>query len=110
MVSTWRIGLSDTSRPAGPAARRIAAIDVGTNSIRLIVAEASPDGTYRVLDDEKETTRLGLGLASTGLMSPVAMQQSVLALARMKSIADGFGVEMLRAIGTCAIREANNRD
>jgi exopolyphosphatase/guanosine-5'-triphosphate,3'-diphosphate pyrophosphatase len=93
-----------------PGLRRIAAIDVGTNSIRLIVAEASPDGSYRVLDDEKETTRLGQGLETTGLLQPGAMEQSVLALARMKSIADGFGVEVMRAIGTCAVREAGNRE
>ena len=41
---------------------RLAAIDVGTNSIRLMVAEARDDGGYRVLDDEKAVTRLGAGL------------------------------------------------
>lgn len=90
--------------------KRIGAIDVGTNSIRLIVAEASADGTYRVLDDEKETTRLGQGLEATGNMALQAMERSAQAIARMKSIANGFGVEMLRAIGTCAVREAANRE
>jgi exopolyphosphatase/guanosine-5'-triphosphate,3'-diphosphate pyrophosphatase len=93
-----------------PLSQRIAAIDVGTNSIRLIVAEAFPDGTYRVLDDEKETTRLGQGLAATGAMSTLAMQQAVEALSRMQRIAQGFHVQRLRAIGTCAVREAVNRD
>ncbi len=37
---------------------RLAAIDIGSNSIRLLIAEAAADGTYRVLDDEKHTTRL----------------------------------------------------
>lgn len=96
--------------PSPSACRRVAAIDVGTNSIRLIVAEAGADGTYRVLDDEKETTRLGRGLAQTGRIAPEAMEQAVQALARMKRIADGFGVEVLRAIGTCAVREAANQD
>jgi exopolyphosphatase/guanosine-5'-triphosphate,3'-diphosphate pyrophosphatase len=93
-----------------PLSERIAAIDVGTNSIRLIVAEAFPDGTYRVLDDEKETTRLGQGLAASGAMSPLAMQQSAQAVARMKQIATGFGVQYLQAIGTSAVREAVNRE
>ena len=38
------------------------------------------------------------------------MEHSVSAIARMKSIAEGYGVEILRAIGTCAVREASNRD
>jgi exopolyphosphatase/guanosine-5'-triphosphate,3'-diphosphate pyrophosphatase len=101
--------MTTASATAGPTLRRIAAIDVGTNSIRLIIAEASADGNYRILDDEKETTRLGQGLAANGVLAATAMEQSVLALARMKSIADGFGVEVIRAIGTCAVREAENR-
>jgi exopolyphosphatase/guanosine-5'-triphosphate,3'-diphosphate pyrophosphatase len=90
--------------------RRIGAIDVGTNSIRLIVAEASGDGSYRILDDEKETTRLGQGLATSGRMLPKSIERAAAAIARMKSIADGYGVEMLRVIGTCAVREASNRE
>ncbi len=91
-------------------ARRIGAIDVGTNSIRLIVAEAGPDGGYRILDDEKETPRLGQGLATAGRMTREAMQRAADAIARMKHIAEGYRVEVLRAIGTCAVREASNRD
>src|SRR5262249_27849073 len=96
---------ADTAQP-----RRIAAIDVGTNSIRLTVAEIANDGRYRILDDEKETTRLGRGLETTGEMAPEAMARSAQAIARMKKIADGYNVDVLRAVGTCAIREAANRD
>src|SRR5262245_39198345 len=95
--------------PASASGRRIAAIDVGTNSIRLIVAEPSTDGNYRVLDDEKVTARLGQGLQETGSMSADAMDRAAEAIARMKNIAEGFGVQKLRAIGTCAVREANNQ-
>jgi len=52
---------------------RLAAIDIGTNSIRCIVVEASRSGSYRILDDEKETVRLGEGIASRG---PSATPQS----------------------------------
>src|SRR5688572_11753445 len=48
---------------------RLAALDVGSNSIRLIVAEAQSDGSYRLLDDEKQVTRLGSGLAKTGKLA-----------------------------------------
>jgi len=92
----------------GSSNHRIAAIDVGTNSLRLIIAEAHPDSTYRILDDEKAITRLGRGFASTGKLDPLAMEESVQAIARMKGIAEGYGVSMLRVIGTCAVREAIN--
>lgn len=97
---------SPGASPSGP--RRLAAIDVGTNSLRLIVAEAAPDSTYRVLDDEKAVTRLGRGFAASGRLHPEAMEESVLAIARMKSIAEGYNVGMLRVIGTAAVREAEN--
>lgn len=100
----------DSKSPRASTARRIAAIDVGTNSIRLIVAEATSAGNYRILDDEKETARLGTGLVASGRLSPKVMQKAALAIARMKSIAEGYGVNRLRAIGTCAVREADNRD
>lgn len=87
-------------------APRLAAIDIGTNSIRLIVAEAQRGSQYRVLDDEKETTRLGAELSSTGRLPPAAVEQSLEALRRMKQIVDGYQVNQLRVIGTCALREA----
>lgn len=89
-------------------ARRLAAIDVGTNSIRLIVAEATGPTTYRVLDDEKAITRLGRGFSVDGLLHEEPMESSVRAIARMKGIAEGYGVERLRCVGTCAVREASN--
>ncbi len=99
-----------TAAPTLSGSRRLAAIDVGTNSIRLLVAEAHPDGSYRVLDDEKEITRLGRGLGETGVMSAASMEHTVHAVERMKRIAMGYGVHAMRAVGTSACREARNRD
>jgi len=96
------------SRTGSHKPDRIAAIDVGTNSIRLIIAEASNDGSYRVLDDEKEITRLGRGLQSSGQMDPGAITHSVAAISRMKSIAEGYGVSSLRLVATAAPRLASN--
>ncbi|HWA99282.1 MAG TPA: Ppx/GppA phosphatase family protein, partial [Pirellulales bacterium] len=87
---------------------RLAAIDIGTNSLRLIIAEALRGGNYRILDEEKATTRLGKGLASTGRLDSDAVEQSLEALRRMKQIAAGFQVGDLRVIATCAVREAEN--
>jgi exopolyphosphatase/guanosine-5'-triphosphate,3'-diphosphate pyrophosphatase len=85
---------------------RLAAIDIGTNSIRLIVAEGLRDGKYRILDDEKEATRLGKNLSSTGRLDPQAVEASIQALRRMTQIVAGYQVRETRAIATCAVREA----
>jgi exopolyphosphatase/guanosine-5'-triphosphate,3'-diphosphate pyrophosphatase len=90
------------------AAPRLAAVDVGTNSIRLVVAEVEPDGNYRVLDEEREMTRLGRGLYETGWLGRRPMDRTLDALAKMRAIADGFGVEQFRVVATAAVREATN--
>src|SRR6185503_14142276 len=87
---------------------RLGAIDIGTNSIRLVVAEVEAGGAYSVLDEEREMTRLGHGLFERGRLSSDAMERSLAALAKMKTIADGFVVEELRAVATSAVREAAN--
>ncbi len=89
-------------------AYRLAAIDIGTNSIRLIVAEPMRGGNYRILDEEKESTRLGERLARTGRLDPQAIEKSLGALRRMKQIAEGFQISELKTIATCAVREAAN--
>ena len=94
--------------PERSALPRLAAVDIGTNSVRLVVAEIQPDGTYRVLDEDREMTRLGRGLAGTGKLATETMEHSLQTLGRMKAIADGFGVQDLRAIATSAVREASN--
>jgi exopolyphosphatase/guanosine-5'-triphosphate,3'-diphosphate pyrophosphatase len=107
--SAAAIGLEDgmvewaeTGRP------RLAAIDVGTNTIRLVVAEVEPDGGYRVLDDEREMTRLGQGLGASGRIGRGPFERSLDALCKMRAIADGFGVKELRVVATSAVREAAN--
>lgn len=87
-------------------AHRLAAIDVGTNSIRLVVAEALRDRDYRILTEEKDTARLGKDLATTGRLNAAAVERSLEALRRMQQIAAGYQVRELRVIGTCALREA----
>ncbi len=96
---------TETQAAARP---RLAAIDVGTNSIRLVVAEVDADGTYRVLDEEREMTRLGRGLDLHGRLADESMERSLEAIGKMKAIADGFQVQELRAIATSAVRESVN--
>lgn len=87
---------------------RLAAIDIGSNSIRLVVAEADGEQGYRVLDEEREMTRLGKGLEETGRLLPESMEHSLEAIGKMKAIAEGFRVGQLRAIATSAVRDAAN--
>lgn len=94
--------------PQGDRLPRLAAIDVGTNTIRLVVAEVSPDGTYRVLDEERSMTRLGRGLYDRGQIGRGPFERSLDALCKMRAIAEGFEVHELRAVATSALREASN--
>lgn len=100
----------DLDAPSQPrfGSRRLAAIDVGTNSIRVIVAEAFADGQYRVLDDEKEIARLGNGMTETGRLDDASIEKAILAIDRMKRIAEGYGATYIRAVGTAAVRDAEN--
>jgi exopolyphosphatase / guanosine-5'-triphosphate,3'-diphosphate pyrophosphatase len=93
---------------ANPTLPRIAAIDVGTNSIRLVIAEIASDKRLRTLDDERAVTRLGRGLARTRRLSARAMNESTDALRQFRAIAEGYRVDALRAVATCAVREARN--
>lgn len=89
-------------------ARRLAAIDIGSNSVRLVVAQLLPGGQFRVLDEERETTRLAHSLGSSGELSPQAIDATLVALRRFMTIAQGLSVANVRVIATCAVREAEN--
>jgi exopolyphosphatase/guanosine-5'-triphosphate,3'-diphosphate pyrophosphatase len=90
--------------------KRLAAIDIGTNSIRSIIVEAHSKKHFRVLDDEKEITRIGEGMGRRARLSRVAMQRAIRALQRMTDIARGFGAETVQAVATSAVRESKNRE
>lgn len=97
------------SKPAARAGDRIAAIDVGTNSIRLVVAEPDPDGSYRLLADERVVARLGRGMTRSRRLDPAAMTAAAQATAHLAEIARGYGAHDVLAIATCAVREARNQ-
>ncbi|HKI50588.1 MAG TPA: Ppx/GppA phosphatase family protein [Geothermobacteraceae bacterium] len=89
---------------------RLAAIDIGTNSIRCIVVEVEPDDSIRVVGDEKAQVRLGEGLYASGKISREAWARAEEALQRMVMIAQGLGVEVVEAVATSAVRQAKNGD
>jgi len=93
---------------------RVAAIDCGTNSIRLLVAELTPrhDGTVdlRDLHREMRIVRLGQGVDATGRLAPEALERTRAALADYTVAARRKGAEKVRMVATSATRDASNRD
>lgn len=87
---------------------RLAAIDVGSNSVRLLVAEYGPHSGMTVVDEVKEQPRLAAGVAQTGQLDPGAMDRAVEALRRMVSVAERRGAARIAAVATAAVREATN--
>jgi len=89
---------------------RFAAIDVGTNTVRLLVAEAQAPGAYAVLHQAQTITRLGEGLEATGRLTAAAIERTVAALAGYAAAARHLGALAVRAVATSAAREAANRE
>ncbi|MEP7027780.1 MAG: hypothetical protein ABI960_04215, partial [Candidatus Eisenbacteria bacterium] len=87
---------------------RIAAIDIGTNSIHVVIAQASGKGGFEVLDREREVVQIGKGSFVTGRLRADAIARTVEALARMVALARRMGVERIVCTATAAVREAKN--
>jgi exopolyphosphatase/guanosine-5'-triphosphate,3'-diphosphate pyrophosphatase len=90
--------------------RAYAAIDLGTNNCRLLVAQPVPEGGFRVIDSFSRIVRLGEGVAQTGTLSEDAMTRTVAALKIIAKRLKRHGRVPLRAIATEACRRANNAD
>ena len=89
---------------------RVAAIDCGTNSIRLLVADVDADaGTLVDLDRRMEVVRLGQGVDETGRLAPDALARTLDATRRYNDVCRELGVEAVRFVATSASRDAENR-
>ncbi len=86
---------------------RLAAIDVGTNTTRLLIAEEQGTG-YRELDRRFTFTRLGEGVDSARVIQPEPMKRTLAAIAEFCSLCGEFGVERVMVAGTSAVRDAQN--
>jgi exopolyphosphatase / guanosine-5'-triphosphate,3'-diphosphate pyrophosphatase len=87
---------------------RVAAVDIGSNTLLLLVAEASADGSLRPLRDEVRFGRLSQGLDQSGLLAGEAIERSLAILSEYRQIMDADRVTRLAAVGTQALREAGN--
>lgn len=92
--------------------RILAAIDIGTNSIHMVVVQIDPAlPTFTIIAREKETVRLGDRDPETGNLTQEAMKRAIAALQRCQELAKTFNAEQVVAVATSAVREApNGRD
>src|SRR5262249_7699267 len=88
---------------------RLASIDCGTNSIRLLVGEPSGDGQFATIDRRMRITRLGQGVDATGQLAPEAIDRTMKVLREFRVVMDDLGVERVRIAATSAARDASNR-
>jgi exopolyphosphatase/guanosine-5'-triphosphate,3'-diphosphate pyrophosphatase len=86
----------------------ISVIDIGTNSIHMVLAEIQPDASYKILDRFKDMTRLGDGAFVTHRLSDAAITRALAILRHLVTLAKNKGYDRIIAVATSAVREATN--
>jgi exopolyphosphatase / guanosine-5'-triphosphate,3'-diphosphate pyrophosphatase len=107
MDDTGPFGRSLLDDPSARALSRVGVVDVGSNSVRMVVfdgAARSPAYFY----NEKLMAGLGKGLAETGLLNPEGKERALIALKRFAVLADGLGISPLTCVATAAVRDASD--
>jgi exopolyphosphatase / guanosine-5'-triphosphate,3'-diphosphate pyrophosphatase len=98
-----------SAEAAGRVARvRLAAIDLGSNSVHMVIAEVSADGRIQVVDRVKEMVRLGRRAFTTGSLTSETTELAARAVTTFGRLARARRVQRLRAVATSAVREARN--
>jgi exopolyphosphatase / guanosine-5'-triphosphate,3'-diphosphate pyrophosphatase len=87
---------------------RLAAIDIGTNSLHMIIVQVRPDLSFEVIDREKEMVRLGAGGLDGRALTETAMAAGLRAMATFRRLAESHQVDEILAAATSAVREAEN--
>ena len=93
-----------------PPESRIAVVDLGTNSTRLLVADVAGEGSLTELERRSEVTRLGDGVDATGRLSDEAVDRVLTCLAGYREIADAANAGRRIAVATSAVRDSSNGD
>ena len=86
---------------------RLASVDIGTNTVRLLIADVE-DGRLKLVHQDRAVVRLGENLASTGLLKKEAMDRTIKALLSFKEACERYDAEKVIPIATAAVREAKN--
>jgi exopolyphosphatase/guanosine-5'-triphosphate,3'-diphosphate pyrophosphatase len=96
--------------PEGGAAKTVAAIDIGSNSLRMVIAEVLPDGRIEGLERLQRAVRLGQDTFRRGRLGGQSMRASTAVLKDYRELLKLYQVERVRAVATSAVREASNAD
>jgi len=89
---------------------RVAAVDLGSNSFHLVIADVHPDGSFTPISGEKEMLRLGDVVSREGMITPEAADAAVATMRRFRLLAEAAGATELLACATSALRTASNGD
>ena len=99
---------TESGRESGGPLKPVAAIDIGTNSIKLLVAAVDEGGVLEIVSREKSPVRLGKDIFTTGRLSPEVIEAAASAVEQFARSVAAQGAELVRAVATCAVREAEN--
>ncbi len=88
--------------------QKLAAIDIGSNSLKLVIVEAAASDSFTVILQERERVRLGHETLRSKFLSAEAINLSAAAIAKFRSIAESRGVDSIIAVATASVREAQN--
>ncbi|MBW4576516.1 MAG: Ppx/GppA family phosphatase [Aphanothece sp. CMT-3BRIN-NPC111] len=109
LVAQAKETFENVPNPAVEQERIIAAIDIGTNSIHMVVVRIQPElPAFTIIDREKDTVRLGDRCKESGRLKPEAMERAIAALRRCQEVATCLNAEQIIAVATSAVREAPN--
>jgi exopolyphosphatase/guanosine-5'-triphosphate,3'-diphosphate pyrophosphatase len=103
-------GIRGGTQPKARSSARIAAIDVGSNAIRLVIGEQDEHGDIRIIRKVREPVRLGKDAFANGWISEKSLQKTTQAFRKFAGLLEEQRVSYARAVATSALREASNRD
>jgi len=89
--------------------KNIGVIDIGSNSMRLVLIEVGKKNYFRIIDEIKETVRLGMDITPDGGLDPIRMEKAISTLASFKSLCEGLGGCNIFPVATEAVRRASNQ-
>lgn len=87
----------------------IGIIDLGSNTARLLIVNVKENGHFQIIDQLKESTRLGEGMEKDGFLKPARIQDTIKTLKMFKRLCDANGIEKIIAVATAAVRRAKNQ-
>ena len=98
--------MEETVKTAGQV---VGFVDIGTNAVRLLVVRINPNFSYTIISQEKELVRLGEDEFKDNILKPQAMERAIFVCGKFADLARTYGAREIVAVGTSAIREAQNQ-